>query len=199
MRHFLFSLFLTLLALPVHAAVSLKDTPTGTYVVDPGHSALMFRYSHLGLSSTYARIKTFNATLKFDAEKPENSKIDVTLSPGSVDSGYEAMDAKFISDELFDTAKYPTARFTSTKVEKLSGSTGKVHGELTLRGITKPVVLDVTLNGALVNSYSKQPTLGFSGKATVKRSDFGMGAGVPMVSDEVDIIIEAEFGKTNAQ
>ena len=96
---------------------------------------------------------------------------------------------------LFDTDKYPRASFTSTRAEKLGSAKGKLYGDLTLHGVTKPVVLDVMLNGAKLNTYTNTPTLGFSGRTTIKRSDFNMGMGVPMVSDEVEIIIEGEFDK----
>lgn len=199
MRRFLLSLTLTLLALPAAAAVSLKDTPTGTYVLDRSHSALLFSYAHMGLSNTYVRFEDIDATLTFNAEDTTKSKIDVTINPASADSNVDAMDAKFLGDELFDVKKYPRAGFVSTKVEKLSDTTGKIHGDLTFHGVTKPVVLDVTLNGAIINTYSKSPTLGFSAKTRVKRTDFLLGMGVPLVSDEIDIVFEGEFTKTNAK
>ncbi|MEJ0009816.1 MAG: YceI family protein [Alphaproteobacteria bacterium] len=129
-------------------ATSLAGVPSGTYELDKNHASILFSYLHMGFSHPVSRFKHFDATLKFDATHPEASKIDVTINPGSVDSGSEAMDTKFASKELFDIAQFPSATFTSTRIVQTSPTTGKLTGELTLHGVTKPVTLDVTFNGA---------------------------------------------------
>lgn len=176
-------------------STSLKDAPSGVYEADTSHSSILFSYDHMGFSNPIARFKRFDAQLDFDAAQPEKSKVNVTIELNSVDSDADVMDAKFMSKELFDTKQFPQATFKSTKVSKLSDHIGKIYGDLTLHGVTKPVVLDVTLNGAGVHPMMKMPMLGFSARTTVNRSDFGLGFGVPMVGDKVTIAIETEFHK----
>ena len=94
---------------------------------------------------------------------------------------------------FLNSSQYPKINFVSTKVERLTEATGKVHGDLTLHGVTKPVTLDVTLNGAKTHPMRGGGALGFSASTTFKRSDFGVKNMVPMVGDEVTVLIEAEF------
>jgi len=118
-------------------------------------------------------------------------------------SGLEAFTDKFNthlnSAEFFDSAKFPTASFKSTKVEAAGKDKLKVTGDLTIKGITKPVVLDVTLNKAADHPMKKTPSIGFDATAMVKRSDFGLGAYAPMVSDEVRLTITTEADAAKAK
>lgn len=185
----------------VAAQVSL-EAPSGTYGMDLTHASIVWRVNHLGLSHYPARFAKFDATLQFDAANPEKSSIAVTIDPKSIRTEFpypdkEDFDAKLSnSDKFFNADKFPTITFTSTKVQRLAGNKGKITGNLTLLGVTKPVVLDVSLNGAMKeHPFSKKPALGFAAKTTIKRSDFGMTYLVPIVSDDVTIEIEAEFQK----
>lgn len=174
------------------------EVPSGTYALDPTHASVTWKVNHLGLSNYTARFTKFDATLNFDAAKPENSKLTVTIDPKSVRTDYpfpekEDFDAKIAGETFFDAAKYPEIKFVSTKVERLGSDTGKVHGDLTFHGVTKPVTLDVTLVGAKPHPMQKVGAMGFSATTRIKRSDFGVNALVPMVGDEVMVQIEAEF------
>ena len=173
---------------------SLLDKATsGTYSIDPTHTNVLFSLSHLGFSNYYGRFDTIAGNLVFDAKDPEKSKLDVTIDVASIDTNNEKLQGELKGPQWFDAAKFPTATFTSTSIEKLSPTSGKVTGNLTLHGVTKPVTLDVTLNGAGSNPIMKVEELGFSAKTTISRSDFGVSQYVPMVGDNVTLIIESEL------
>ena len=174
-------------------STTLENTPSGTYTLDPSHANILFGVSHLGFSHYYGRFDKIDGTLKFDAKAPENSTLTVTTDVASIDTNNQKLEGELKSAQWFDATKFPTATFTSTKVEKLSPTTGKLYGNLTLHGVTKPVVLDVTFNGAGTNPIVAIQQLGFSAKGTIKRSDFGITQYIPMVGDEVALTIEAEF------
>jgi polyisoprenoid-binding protein YceI len=135
--------------------------------------------------------------MNFDAKAPEKSTLTVTIPIESIDTNHAELEGKLKGAEWFDAAQFPTATFTSTSIEKLSDTTGKVTGNFTLHGITKPVTLDVTFNGAGSNPFSNKPMLGFSAKGAIKRSDFGISQFIPMVGDDVSIAIESELQLKN--
>jgi polyisoprenoid-binding protein YceI len=168
---------------------------SGTYQVDTSHANILFSATHLGLSNYFGRFNKMDGTLKFDAKDVTKSTITMKVHAASVDSNNSEMEAKFQGAEFLNAEKFPVATFTSTKIEKLSDDKGRITGDLSLLGITKPIILDVVFNGYALNPYTKKPTLGFSAKGSFKRSDFGMIAYIPDVGDEVSLIIEAEFSK----
>ena len=168
--------------------------PKGTYTLDPAHTNVIFKISHLGFSNFIGRFDTIGGELTFNGKKPEKSKLNVKVDPASVDTKVAKLDEILKSDGFFDVAKFPAVTFKSTKVEKLTDTTGKVTGDLTLHGVTKPVVLDVTFHGAGANPMSKAMILGFAAQTTIKRSDFGITKYAPMLGDDVTLIIETEFG-----
>ncbi len=176
------------------------DVPTGVYTLDPAHASLTWKVSHLGLSNYTARFTKMNADLAFDPAKPENSTLKVSVDPKSIRTDYPFADEKnfdknlSMGEEWFNAGKYPEIIFTSTKVAMTGPKTAKVTGDLTLLGVSKPVVIDVTLNNALREQpFAKKPAVGFSGTTMIKRSEFGLSKYVPMIGDDVQIIIEAEF------
>lgn len=174
-------------------STALDGVPSGTYVIDPSHTSVNFGISHLGFSTYQGRFNTIAGNLEFDAKAPEKSSIVVTIDAASIDTNHAELEGKLKSADWFDTAKFPTATFTSTKVEKLSDSNGKIMGDLTLHGVTKPVTLDVTFNGAGNNPFANVPQLGFSAKGSIKRSEFGIAQYLPAIGDEVSITIESEL------
>src|SRR5262249_10308482 len=139
-------------------------------------------------------------TLVFDAADPGKSSVQVTLPLSGLNSFTAKFDEHLKSADFFDAAKFPNATFKSTKVEAAGVNKFTVTGDLTIKDQTKPVVLDVTLNGAGEHPMLKVPAIGFDATTTIKRSDFGVGAYVPAVSDEVRIRIttEAEIQKDEA-
>lgn len=180
---------------PQNQTFDLKEIPRGKYTLDLAHANILFKISHLGFSTFIGRFDAFEATLDFRSNKLEKSKLAVKIDPASVNTKVEKLDEHLRGADFFDTATYPEAGFKSTKIEKIDDRTGKVTGDLTLHGVTKPVTLDVTFYGGAPNPLSKKMTLGFSARGLINRSDFGMTKYVPMVGDTVALVIEAEFNQ----
>ena len=164
----------------------------GRYTVDANHTQVIWSVDHFGFSRLYGMVGAMSGTLDIDPARPGAAKvaIDIPLSGLTVTSpGF----AKHLATaDLFDTAKFPTARFVSRSVT-VRGTQATIAGDLTLRGITKPLTLDARLHGAGANPMNKKPTVGFDATATIKRSDFGLGYAVPAVSDQVKLEITAAF------
>lgn len=165
---------------------------SGEYTLDKSHANVVFKINHLGFSNYIGRFNHFDAKLNFDAAAPEKSKLDVTIDVNSIDTNHEKLETDLKTEKFFNTAKFPTATFKSTTVTR-SGDKGTVIGDFTMMGVTKPVTLNVAFHGAGVGPFSKKETLGFHATTTIKRSDWGLNALVPMISDEVQLEIEVEF------
>lgn len=177
------------------AAAQEFDAPTGKYVTDAGHRYITFTYSHLGFSDPYLRWRDWEGELDWNAENPEQSSVSVTIDAASIDTGVDAFDGHLKGDTFFDVENHPQITFVSTDVETTGEKTGVITGDLTIKGVTKPVALDTTFNNAGFMQRGNLHKIGFSAKTTVKRSDFGVDAFAPAVSDEVEILIEVEFDK----
>jgi polyisoprenoid-binding protein YceI len=173
------------------AAAAVKGT-SGTYKLDPSHTDVLVQWSHFGFSNPSAHFGDVDGTLVYNAQDVSKSSVNVTLPLSGLNSFTAKFDEHLKSGDFFDAAKFPTATFKSTKVTAAGANKLTVTGDLTIKGTTKPVVLAVTLNGAGPHPMKKVPALGFDATATVKRSDFGLGAYVPNVSDEVKIRITTE-------
>jgi polyisoprenoid-binding protein YceI len=170
-----------------------------TYTFEPQHTQGVIRWNHLGFANPTAQFNNVEGTLEFDAADPAHSSVVVTIPLASMSTGVPDLNDDFRSSDFFDLAKFPTATFKSSKVEKgAAPDTLKVTGDLSLHGITKPVALNVTINKIGTNPRNKVPTVGFEAMATLKRSDFGLGLYVPQVSDEIQIHITAEAAEKNA-
>ncbi|WP_130619267.1 YceI family protein [Dyella amyloliquefaciens] len=181
------------------AAVTAQAAPV-TYTMDPGHTFVLFSWNHFGFSNPTANLSLGQGTLVFDDKDPSKSSVDVTLPLANLDTHVSKLDEHLKKPDFFDADKYPTITFKSTKVQAAGGNKYKVTGDLTVHGVTKPVVLDATLNKSGEHPMMKVPTVGFDAVATLKRSDFGVGAYVPNVSDEIKVRIttEASVPKTEA-
>lgn len=178
------------------------DAPSGTYNLDLSHTSVTWRIKHLGLSFYTARFAKIASTVVLDAADPSKSKLDVTIDANSVRTDFpfpekEDFDKVVGGDARFlDGRSFPQIRFVSTSIAATGPKTGKITGNLTLRGVTKPVTLDATFNGTLApNPMMKTHKLGVSARGSIKRSDFGMNFGLQFVGDEVELIIEAEYDK----
>jgi polyisoprenoid-binding protein YceI len=180
----------------------MPDVPAGDYKLDPAHASLSFKVSHLGFSHYTARFSDFDAKLKFDPANPSTSSVEATIDPKSLTlpSPPAGFKDELTGKSWLDAGQYPAITFRSTKVEVTGANTAKITGDLTLHGVTKPVVLDATFNGGYAgHPMDPHARIGFSAHGVFKRSEFGMGYGVPApgttmgVSDEVDVSIEAEF------
>jgi polyisoprenoid-binding protein YceI len=181
-------------AAPNAAAKAAASVQAGRYTVDANHTQVVWSVDHFGFSRLYGMVGAMSGTLDIDPARPSAAKvaIDIPLSGLTVTSpGF----AKHLATaDLFDTAKFPAARFVSRTVS-VRGTQATIAGDLTLRGVTKPLTLDARLHGAGANPMNKKQTVGFSATATLKRSDFGLGYAVPAVSDEVKLDITAAFEK----
>lgn len=163
-----------------------------TYRLDPNHTNVLASWNHFGYSNPYANFGDVEGTLVYDAADVSKSSVGVTLPLSGLNGFSSKFNDHLRSADLFDIAKFPTATFKSTKVEAAGKDKLKITGELTIKGITKSVVLDATLNKASDHPMKKVPAIGFDATATIKRSDFGLGLFVPKVSDEVTLRITTE-------
>ncbi len=169
-----------------------KAAPAGLYKLDPRHASATVKLAHFGLSRYTLRFDTIAGEFTYDPAHPAATQVSVTIDPKSVDTS----DPKFneeIADKFLDAGKYPTITFTSTKIVLGAGDRGEVEGVLDFHGVKKPVTLHVTYRGFA--EMMKQQRMGFSGEANFKRSDFGASSYVPVVGDEITLLVEVEFAK----
>ncbi|AMK17776.1 MULTISPECIES: YceI family protein [Sphingobium] len=182
------------------AAPGAKDPARvtgGTYQIDPGHTQIVFAYDHMGFSNNVGVISESTGTLTLDPKNVAAAKVSVDVPIANIRTGVAKLDEHLMKADFFDVAKFPKATFVSTSV-KADGPTGaEITGNLTIKGITKPVTLDAEFYGA-----GKAPAMaggkenvGFVATGAVKRSDFNMGYGVPMVGDAIELKIVAAFQK----
>lgn len=165
------------------------------YTLDPSHSQIMFSYEHLGFSTTYGLFSGFEGEITFDQEEPEASSVTVSFPAKSMLTGWEQRFEHFMTEDFFGAEENETVTFASTGIELTGEKTAKITGDLTMNGITKPVVLDAVLNQAGMHPQANAPWAGFSATTTVLRSDFDMGMFAPYVSDEVKVNISIEAQK----
>jgi len=162
------------------------------YALDMAHSAVVFNINHLGFSNMFGRFDNFSGDLKFDADNIENSVINVNIDTDSVNTFHGKRNEHLASPDFFNAAEFPEMTFASTKITKTGDNTAKLEGDLTLLGVTKPVTLDLVVNGVGPHPFNKQPMAGFTATGTVKRSEFGMNYGLPAIGDEVKLQIDVE-------
>jgi len=169
--------------------------PSGAYALDAAHSQVLFSIAHMGLTDYYGRFDKLSGTLNFDANQPEKSATNVTIAMDSVDTPSGGLNDELKSAHVFSVAQFPTATFKSTSVERTGADTGRVSGDLTIKGVTKPVTLDVVFRGGEQDPLKSGYALGFRGTATIKRTDFGLTGMIwePFVGDDVTLVIEAMF------
>jgi polyisoprenoid-binding protein YceI len=205
-----------LLALPLLAAMPLmaQSAPqlpgvadvtrvtAGTYQTDPGHTLIGWRVSHFGFNDYFGIFGDATGTLKLDPKNPNAASVDITIPVSKVTTASAGLTGHLLragkdggKADFFGPAP-ADAKFVSTKVEA-SGTKAKITGNLTLNGVTKPVVLDTTFSGAGNNPFNKKATVGFHATTTIKRSEFGVSYGIPVVSDEVALDISVAFEKTS--
>lgn len=184
MERLLSALLLAAAVLPVHAT---------TYVVESHHTQGVIRWDHMGFSHPTAQFTRVEGTLVFDPARPTQSRVRVTIPMAALGTGVPDLDEDFRSPAFFDYAKYPAASFQSRTVESAKdGRHFRVTGDLKLHGVNRTVVLDATLNRIGANLRNGVGAIGFEATTRLKRSDFGLGRFVPVVSDEVDIHVTFE-------
>ena len=176
----------------------MTDTATKTTVwtIDPTHSVVEFSVKHMMFATAKGRFSDVSGTITVDNENIENSSVDVTIGAASIDTRDEKRDGHLRSADFFDAENYPTLTFKSTRVER-DGDGLKVTGDLTIRGVTRPAVLEAEYNGQGVNPWGQQ-VLSYSATTKINRKDFGLNwnaaleTGGMLVGEEVKIQIELE-------
>ncbi len=164
----------------------------GTYKVDPNHTQVTWQVNHMGFSMLEGQFGASGGSITIDPAKPNATKVEVSFATDQLSVTAAPFANHLKSKDFFDVATSPTATFVSTGVVA-SGNTAKITGNLTIKGITKPVVLAATFVGAGANPMNKKVNFGFRATGSIKRSDFGLGMAVPVVSDKVDLTINAAF------
>ncbi len=167
--------------------------PAGRYTSDKDHTQLLWSVSHMGFSNYSGRFTGLDGTLQLDPAQPAKSSVTFTVDTGSVDAFNATLTGELKGDKWFDAAKFPKATFQSTSVTPGADNSAKVTGNLTLHGVTKPVTLDVKLQGKGMHPMMKVETVGFSGRTTIKRSEFGISTFLPMIADDVVLHFNGEF------
>ena len=167
------------------------------YTIDPTHTATVFNWSHFGFSSPSANFNNIQGTINYDQRQPSKSTVEVTIPVASVNTNVKALDDEFQKADWFNAEKYPNITFKSTRVVSPNGKNFKIYGDLTVKGITKPVVLTATMNKQGAHPMTKLPTVGFNATTSFNRSEFGIGNYAPNVSDKITVNITTEASAKN--
>jgi len=165
---------------------------SGTYALDPKHTDVIVQWSHFGFSNPSLHFGQIEGQIVFDADNIAASSVEATIPLAGLEAYVPDFNAHLRSADFFDAEKFPEVAFKSTSVEAGGINQLKVTGDLTIKGITQQAVLDVIINGFGEHPMSKRTTAGFDAMTTIKRSDFGLGAYAPAVSDEVRLRITTE-------
>lgn len=169
-----------------------------TFNVDPAHTNVIFSVNHLGYSNMFGQFNKIGGEFVFDEQDISKSKVNVVVDTASVDTDHQKRDDHLRSPDFFNASEFPEMTFTSKSIEKTGENTGKINGELTMLGVSRPISLDVTFNKKAPHplpQYNGVLVAGFSARGSVKRSDFGMKFGVPNLGDEITFFIEVEGHK----
>jgi len=183
------------------SVTTVPSTATGTYVIDPTHSRIGFVARHAMVTKVRGSFNEFEGSGYFDAENPANSEVRLTIQAASIDTRNADRDAHLKSNDFFDMDTYPEIVFESTSVEQLDTENYRVAGDLTIKGVTKPVTVDFEYTGTAVDPYQNQ-RIGFEGRTTVNRKDWGVNwnaaleAGGVLVSEKVTLEFEVSAIRT---
>jgi polyisoprenoid-binding protein YceI len=181
------------LLLPALLALTMVGpAAAATYEIDGRHTQVEFTYTHFGLSHISARLNQVTGTFDFDPKNPAKSAIDVQLPMSSLSTGVPRLDSHLASADFFDVANFPNASFKSNAVKVLGKDRLSVSGDLTIHGVTRPVVFEVNIVGQGEHPARKTPAVGLDASTTIKRSDFGVGGFPQAVADEVRLHINME-------
>ena len=188
-----------LVASPVLAQTAAFKDPSkiegGSYAIEPYHTRVLFSVEHFGFSTYYGEFTKTSGTLKLDPAKVDASTLEISVDTSSVSTPSDKLTGELKSADWLDAGKFPAITFKSTKVTKTGAETAHVMGDITIHGVTKPVTLTVKFNGAGVNPLDKKFTAGFDISGKIKRSDFGVKTFLPLVGDDVNLIISGVFEK----
>lgn len=178
---------------------SFRIISLAQWTADPVHSKVAFIVQHHGISEVDGYFKKYQASLKFEKPDFSDAVFDVTVETGSINTDFEPRDNHLRSEDIFNVEKFPTMTFITTSVKKKDKNEYVLMGNLTLRGVTKPVVLDLFINGPVdnPNKNAKNQQIGVKVLGKIKRSDFGLGSKLitAFVSDEIQMRVTGEFNK----
>lgn len=176
----------------VMALPGAAQAETITYNFDQPHTQVLFFVDHMGFAKSQGEFEQTDGTITINEEEPEKSVVDVSIPIASLDMDDAKWEEHLKSADFFDAAQFPVMTFKSTSVERTGENTANVTGDLTIHGVTKPTVLAVTHNKSGKHPMKGNNVTGFSATTNIKRSDFGMEYGLPMVGDDVEIRLEVE-------
>ncbi|MGF6701739.1 polyisoprenoid-binding protein YceI [Paraburkholderia sp. MM5496-R1] len=172
--------------------------PPGRYDIDQDHTSITFDIDHLKYTRFTMRFDRKQGELDWNDGGLDRSTASVAIDAASIDTNVPLLDKMVKSDSMLDVARYPQIRFASTRFERTGEAHGTLSGDLTIRGVTQPVTLDVTFNGFAPDPLTKKDTLGFSADGHFSRAKFGLSTWYPAVGDDIHVRIQAEFVKTPA-
>ncbi|MGG7566259.1 YceI family protein [Rhodovulum sp. DZ06] len=180
-------------ALSLVAAMPAAAEP---WTLDKSHAAVTFQVNHLGFSSVQGVFRSFDAAVDFDPADIASSSVEFTIDAASIDTFWEARDNHIKTGDFLDVENHPTITFKSTSVEKLSDTTAKVTGELTMVGVTREETFDVTLNKLGPSPFNADLTVaGFTVEGVIDRTAYGMGYGAPAIGAELPLRVDLELNK----
>ena len=186
-------LLLGSIIVPAIVTISFNAAAAGiTYKLDPEHTNVIASWSHFGYSHPSANFGNASGTLVYDAAAPEKSSVEVSLPLSGLETFVPALNEHLKTSAFFDAGKFPASTFKSTNVQMVGTGMFEVTGTLTIKDVSRPVILHVKLNNAGEHPMTKQQAIGFDATTTIKRSDFGMGMYAPAVSDEISLRITTE-------
>jgi polyisoprenoid-binding protein YceI len=178
------------------SAADLSAVPSGSYQVDPTHAYIRFQYNHLGLSNPILGFEKFSLSMDLDTENPTNTTVALDIETESVQTGSDIWHDHITGEKWFDADNNPNITFNSTEVTANDDGTYNVTGDLNIKGEIHPVTLQVTVNGATMHPMANKPVVGITGYGGLMRSQWGLGANAPFVSDEVKLEVQAELFKS---
>ncbi len=182
-------------AAPAAPAVDLTKISGGNYVVENHHTQVSWTINHFGFNDYFGLFGQMTGTLSLDKANPAKSKVMIIIPINEVATSRADLNKHLMSPDFFDVAKYPTATFVSTSVVPMPDNKAKIMGNLTLLGVTKPVVLSAQLSGAGANLMSKRETIGFHATTTIDRTQWGLSKFAPAIGAKVELRISAAFEK----
>lgn len=173
----------------------LGSLRSGSYLLDHKHVTVLFKVDHMGFSKFVGRFNEVDASLDFDAADIGASRLEAVINMASVDVNNESFAATLRGSQWFNTAQFPQAVFKTIRAENISGNDVDFVGELTFLGVTRPITLRVHFNGGATNLLTYKYTIGFAASSVFKRSEFGLDKHIPLIGDDVEIEVHAEFMK----
>jgi len=187
---------LTLAGSAMAQSTDPQAVQAGTYKAEPMHTRILFSVLHMGFTHYFGDLTGVSGKLDLDPKNLSAASVKVSFPTASVSTTNPTLDGELKGGQWLDAAADPTITFASTQVTPTGPRTARIVGDLTLHGVTHPVTLDATFNAAGPNALSHKYTIGFDAVGHLNRSDFGVKTYVPLISDNVDIIISAAFERT---